>query len=80
MLKYVDVFVITEPKLDDTFLKSQSLVSGFSLPFRLDQNRIGAGIKCLLFGTYDPLSQSDSYYFNNLVKALSCTVTMIKRY
>ena len=104
VLKYVDNLVVTETKLDDTFLTSQFLVTGFSVPYRLDRNRNGGGImifirddipsrvltkhvfpddieglfielnfrkaKWLLFGTYHPPSQSDSYYFNNLDKAL----------
>ena len=104
VLKYVDVLVVTETKLDDTFLTSQFLVTGFSVPYRLDRNRNRVGImifirddipsrvltkhvfpddieglfielnfrkaKWLLFGTYHPPSQSDSYYFNNLDKAL----------
>ena len=44
VLKDVDVFVITETKLDDTFLTSQVLVTGFSVPYRLDQNRNGGEI------------------------------------
>ena len=43
-LQYVDVLAVTEMKLDDTFLTSQFLVTGFSLPFRLDRNRNGGGI------------------------------------
>ena len=104
MLKYVDVLVVTKTKLDDTFLTSQFLVTGFSVPYRLDQNRNGGGImificndipsrvlmkhvfpddfkdlfielnfrktKLLFFGIYHPPTQSESYYFNNLVKAL----------
>ena len=104
VLKYVDVLVITETKLYDTFLTSQFLVTGFSVPYRLDRNRNRGGImificddipsrvltkhvcpddiegllielsfrkaKWLLFGTYHPPTQSDSYYFNNLEKAL----------
>ena len=105
VLIYADVLVVTEAKLDDTFLTSQYLVTGFSVPYRLDRNRNGDGImiftrddipnrvltkhvfpddieglfielnfrktKWLLFGTYHPPTQSDSYYFNNLDKALN---------
>ena len=39
----VDVLVITETKLDDTFLTSQFLVTGFFVPYRLDRNRHGGG-------------------------------------
>ena len=34
VLKYVDVLVITETKFNDTFLTSQFLVTGFSMPYR----------------------------------------------
>ena len=34
--KYVDVLVTTKTILDDTFLKSLFLVTGFSVPYRLD--------------------------------------------
>ena len=44
VLKYVDVVVTMEIKLDDTFLTSQFLVTGFSVPYRLDQNINGGGI------------------------------------
>ena len=44
VLKYVDVLLITETKLYDTFLTSQFLVTGFSVPYRLDRNRNGGGI------------------------------------
>ena len=42
--QYVDVLVVTETKLDETFLTSQFLVTGFSVPYRLDRNRNGGGI------------------------------------
>ena len=44
VLKYVDILVITEKKLDDTFPTSQFLVDGFSEPSRLDSNKNGGGI------------------------------------
>ena len=50
-LKYVDVLVITETKLDDTFTTSQFLVTGFSVPYRLYQNRNEGGI--MTFMCYD---------------------------
>ena len=104
VLKYVEVLVITEAKLEDTFLTSQFLVTGFPEPHRLNRNRKRGGImifirddipsemltkhvfqddievlfiklifrkaKWLLYETYHPPTQSDSYYFNNLHKAL----------
>ena len=44
MLKYDKFLLISETKLDDTFLTSQFLVTGFSVPYRLDRNRNGGGI------------------------------------
>ena len=41
VLKYIDILVITETKLDDTFPNAQFLVPGFSKPFCLDRNRKG---------------------------------------
>ena len=39
MLKYADVLVITETKLNGIFLTFWFLVTGFSVPYRLDQNK-----------------------------------------
>ena len=36
VLKYADVLVVTETILDNTFLTSQFLVTGFCMPYRLD--------------------------------------------
>ena len=35
-LKYIDTFVVTETKLDETFLDSLLLMDGFSKPYRFD--------------------------------------------
>ena len=39
-----NVLVITETKLDNSFLTSQFLVKGFAEPFGLDRNRNGSGV------------------------------------
>ena len=43
VLKYVDILVVTETKLE-TFLESLFLMDGFSKPYRLDINKNGGGI------------------------------------
>ena len=43
VLKCIDIPVITETKLDDTFPNVQFLVPGFSKPFRFDTNRKRGG-------------------------------------
>ena len=44
VLKHVDILVICETKLDETFPSSQFHMDGFSLPYRLDRNRNGKGV------------------------------------
>ena len=34
MLKYIEIYVVTETKLDETFLESLFLTDGFSKPYR----------------------------------------------
>ena len=36
---YFDVIIVTETKLNDSFLKAQFCIDGFSIPYRLDRNR-----------------------------------------
>ena len=101
VMKYIDILVNTETKLNNLFPTSQVLVKRFAESFSLDRNRNGGGVmiyirhdipnrllskhvflsdieglftehnlrncKWLLFGTYHPLSQSDKYYFNNII-------------
>ena len=40
----VDIIVITESKLDHTFLDSSFRISGYNKPFRKNRNRNGGGI------------------------------------
>ena len=43
ILKFIDILIITETKLDDSFPTSQFHVEGFSTPLRLDRSRYGGG-------------------------------------
>ena len=40
----VDVLMVSETKLDDTFTTAQFLIEGFQEPIRLDRNKNGGGI------------------------------------
>ena len=40
----LDILMISETKIDDTFPESQFLIEGFSKPFRLDRTAKGGGI------------------------------------
>ena len=44
ILKYVDILVVTETKLDETFLNANFRVEGFSDPYRLDKSDRGGGV------------------------------------
>ena len=44
VIQYIDILVVTETILDDTFPTAQFLVNGFSDPYRLDRNRNGGGV------------------------------------
>ena len=40
----LDVLVITETKIDESYPTSQFIIEGFSTPFRLDRNINGGGV------------------------------------
>ena len=40
----LDILMVSETKIDDTFPESQFLIEGFSKPFRLDRTAKGGGI------------------------------------
>ena len=44
VIQHIDILVLTETKLDDTFPIAQFLVNGFSEPYRLERNRNGGGV------------------------------------
>ena len=44
VLRYIDILILTETKLDETFLTSQFLMDGFSKPYRFDRNKYGGGV------------------------------------
>ena len=79
VFKYVDILILTETKLDDSFPTYQFMVDGFSMPYQQDKNRNGGGIMIyirdknrskLLTKHFDPPSQSDSFRFEHLDIAL----------
>ena len=44
VLKYTDILILTETKLDETFLISQFLMDAFSKPYRFDRNKQRGGV------------------------------------
>ena len=51
VLKHVDILVVCETKLDETFPSSQFHLDGVFLPYRLEGNRNGGGV--ITFGKED---------------------------
>ena len=51
VLKYIDILVVTETKLDEILLEFLFLMDGFSKPCRLDRNKNGGGIMIFIRGT-----------------------------
>ena len=41
---FIDIFIITETKLNKSFPSAQFLLHGYSEPFRLDRNQFGGGL------------------------------------
>ena len=44
VMQHIDILVLTETKLDDTFPTAQFLVNGFLEPYRFSRNRKGEGL------------------------------------
>ena len=47
----LEILVVTETKLDETFLESLFLMDGFSKPYRLDRNKNGGGVMIFIRDT-----------------------------
>ena len=58
----IDIFMVTETKLDDSLPASQFNIKGFSTPFRLDWNKNGRGI-ILYIRSYIIASKLTSFKF-----------------
>ena len=55
----IDVFLISETKLNDTFPSGQFLMNGYHVPFRLDRNDNGGGL-LLYFRDHIPCKQNNN--------------------
>ena len=51
VLKYIEIYVATKTKLDETFLESLLLMDGFSKPYRFDRNKDGGRIMIFIRDT-----------------------------
>ena len=69
VLKYIDILVVTETKLDETFLKSLFLMDGFSKPYRLYKNNNGGRIMIFIRDTTSS-KLLEKHIFLNHVKSI----------
>ena len=69
VLKYVDILVLTEVKLDDSFPNSKFLVDGFSEPFRIDRNRSGGEVMIYVWDDI-PSKLLTKHFFPNDIEGL----------
>ena len=67
VLKYIDVLVVTEIKLDETFLESLFLMDGFSKLYKLDRNKNGGGIMTFIRDTISSNIIEKRIFPNNVV-------------
>ena len=51
VLKYNHILILTETKLNETFLISQFLVYDFSKPYRFGRNKHGGGVMVYIWDT-----------------------------
>ena len=71
----IDIFMVSETKLDDSFPEGQFLIKGFHSPFRFDRNGNGGGIMLNVredipakLLSYDFLSAESFFIETNLYK------------
>ena len=69
VLKYMNVLVLTETKLDDSFPKAQFLVDGFCEPYRYDRNRKGGGVMIYICENI-PIKLLEKHNFSHDIEGL----------
>ena len=73
----IDLFLISETKLDDSFPTAQFLIKGFSAPYRFDRNSKGDGL--LLYIREDIPSKILTYSSNCDTETLLVEINLRKR-
>ena len=73
----IDIFLISETKLDDFFPTAQFLIKGFSAPYRFDRDSKGGGL--LLYIREDMPSKVLTYSSNCDIETLLVEINLRKR-
>ena len=75
--KNIDILIVGETKLDDTFPTNQFSINGFSKPYRMDRNRFGGGI--MIFIREDiPSKLMSNHTFPNDIESLLIAINLNK--
>ena len=73
----IDVLVITETKLDDSFPTSQFFIDGYTIPYRIDRNRHGGGV--MIYVREDiPSKQLGKHTFKDNIEGLFLELNLYK--
>ena len=73
----VDILVLTETKLDNSFPTTQFLIEGYSKPFRLDWNRNGGGLLAYIREDI-PCKELKSHSFTEDIKGIFIEINLRK--
>ena len=73
----IDILLITETKLDNSFPTAQFTMKGYSTPYRLDRNKFGGGI--LLYVREDIPSKIIRTEFDNKTEAMFIEINLRKK-
>ena len=73
----IEIILISEKKIDDTFPTDQFFIKGFSAPYRQDRNRTGG--RLLLLAREDVPSRISNPKSKTDIEALSVEINLRKR-
>ena len=73
----IDIFLITESKIDDTFPTSQFKIFGYHLPYRKDRSKCGGGV--LLYVREDIPSKLLQFKYDNDIECIIVEISINKR-
>ncbi len=74
----IDILIVAETKIDNSFPKGQFFIQGYSEPFRLDRNSNGGGL--LVFVKEDiPSKQLKSFKFEDDIECIGFEINLRKK-
>ena len=66
LTEVLDILIISETKLDDSFPEAQFYIEGFRTPFRLDRDQHGGGTLLYLRNIINAILLKDLVFPNNI--------------